>query len=405
VGDGSGQHTAAGVSPRQFAPFSTATKAWQTCRELSQFQHLAARIRSLLSDDTDQALVRARASGERLVSVMRLGFISLFSALVLFYATPETRLLELGLAAVAMLYGAGMFALALRARSRWISWLTSALDVTLITASLLLYAVSGDPLAAVTNRTYFEMYYFVLANASLRFDWRLCVFTSVLVIAEFLGLTAWVTHHWDLSGRFVPSFHALRMLVLFGAGVSSIAVARWARHLRLMVGTDHLTGLSQRRPFLERIDEELQRSTSDRGSLSVALLDVDEFKRFNDSHGHLAGDRALQLLAARLRKSVRSSDLVARFGGEEFVIAFPRMDVDRAVRRVNELRMELAAVPIPVNGQTFHLTLSGGVGSWPADGQDFDAVLARVDERLYQAKTAGRNRVLGPRGLLRAVDG
>src|SRR5215468_3446715 len=115
-----------------------------------------------------------------------------------------------------------------------------------------------------------------------------------------------------------------------------------------MVGTDHLTGLCQRRPFLERIEEELQRSVGGRASLSVALLDVDEFKKFNDTHGHLAGDRALQLLAGRLRKSVRSSDLVARFGGEEFVIAFPRLDVDRALRRVNELRAELGNVPIPV---------------------------------------------------------
>lgn len=362
-------------------------------------------MRALLSDDTDQALVRARASGEILVGAMRLGFIAIYSALVLFYGSPTTRHLELGLAAAALFYGAGMFAVALKVRARWVSWATSAMDVSLITSTLVLYALSGDPVAAVNNRTYFEMYYFVMANAALRFDWRLCTFTALLVLAQFLGLTAYVTSHWDLGAKFVPSFHALRILTLAGAGVSSVTVARWARHLRLMVGTDHLTGLSQRRPFLERIEEELQRSVGNRASLSVALLDVDEFKKFNDTHGHLAGDRALQLLAGRLRKLVRSSDLVARFGGEEFVVAFPRMDVERAVRRVNELRAELASIQIPVSGRTFTLTLSGGVGSWPADGDTFDAVLARVDERLYQAKGAGRNCVCGPRDHLRVVDG
>ena len=372
---------------------------------MTRFEELAARVRALLSDDTDQALVRARASGEILVAAMRLGFIAIYSGLVISYASPGTRHLEVGLAGIALLYGAGIFAVALKVRSRWVSWVTSAVDVSLITSTLVLYAMSGDPLAAVNNRTYFEMYYFIMANAALRYDWRLCAFTALLVLFQFLGLTSYVTSHWALGDRFVPSFHALRILTLVGAGVSSVAVARWARHLRLMVGTDHLTGLSQRRPFLERIEEELQRSVGSRSSLSVALLDVDEFKKFNDTHGHLAGDRALQLLAGRLRKLVRSSDLVARFGGEEFVVAFPRMDVDRAVKRVNELRAELASVQVPVGGRTFTLTLSGGVGSWPADGETFDAVLARVDERLYQAKAAGRNCVCGPRDHLRAVDG
>ena len=80
------------------------------------------------------------------------------------------------------------------------------------------------------------------------------------------------------------------------------------------------------------------------------------------------------------------------------------MDVDRAVRRVNELRAELARIPIPVAGESLHLTVSAGIGSWPADGQTFDEVLAKVDERLYEAKRQGRNQVIGPRGHLRVAD-
>jgi diguanylate cyclase (GGDEF)-like protein len=304
-----------------------------------------------------------------------------------------------------------MLLLAVKVTRSWVPWASTAVDITLISIALCLYLVDDAPLSALNNRIYFETYFFVIVTGTLRYEWRLSAFATLLAVGEFLGITGYVAAHWDLNslesavaGRFNHQSHALRVMLLCGVGVSSITVAHWARHLRLMVGTDHLTGLSQRRPFLERVHEELARSVSTRATMSLALLDVDEFKRFNDSFGHLAGDRALQLLAERLRKSVRTSDLVARFGGEEFVVAFPRMDVERAVKRVNELRAELANVPIPIAGEGIkNLTLSAGVGSWPADGETFEDVLARIDERLYEAKAQGRNRVIGPRSHLRTV--
>jgi diguanylate cyclase (GGDEF)-like protein len=163
-----------------------------------------------------------------------------------------------------------------------------------------------------------------------------------------------------------------------------------------MVGTDELTGLSQRRPFLERVEEQMTGNPAARRTLSIAVLDVDEFKKFNDAFGHLAGDRALQLLAERLRAAVRASDLVSRFGGEEFVVAFPGMDVEQAVVRVESLRIKLAQVAIPVNGSSHRLTVSAGVGSYPVDGATFTEVLAQADARLYEAKRRGRNCVVGP---------
>jgi len=369
-------------------------------------------VRALLSADTDQALVRARTDGEKLVASMRLVFIAVLVFLI-WLLSPESRdqPFILALSFGALLYGTGLFVLSFRVTKPWVSWASCALDVSLITAALATYVVEGNPIGALNNRLIFETYFFVIVNAALRYDWRLCAFTTSLALAEFLGLTGVVVSRWDLDGItsprhgiFVLSAHLLRILLLAAVGASSLAVAKWARHLRLMVGTDHLTGLSQRRPFLERIDEELSRSGRDRGALSIAIFDVDEFKRFNDSYGHLAGDRALQLLAHRLRKAVRTTDLVARFGGEEFVVAFPRMDVERATRRVDELRQDLGTVPLPVHGETKHLTLSAGVGSWPADGQTFEEVLERVDRRLYQAKEGGRNRVIGPSRPLRAAN-
>ena len=345
-----------------------------------------------------------------LVAGMRLAFASVFGLLVLFNLSKSTRVLEICFVFGAMAYAGLLLLGAAKIRHAWISWVSTAVDVSLITTALLLFALAGYPHEALNNRMFFEVYFFVMVNATLRYDWRLCTFTTGLILLQFLALTFFVTTHWDLAavkapvgGPFFPFQHTVRVVLLGAVGASTVAVARWARHLRLMVGTDHLTGLSQRRPFLERVEEELQRST-ERSTMSVALLDVDEFKKFNDSHGHLAGDRALQILAGRLRKSVRGSDLVARFGGEEFVIAFPRMDVDRAVRRVNELRAELETIPIPVSGESLHLTVSAGIGSWPADGHTFDEVLAKVDERLYEAKRQGRNQVIGPRGHLRVAE-
>ena len=374
---------------------------------MTLWERIAARLRALLSDDTDQALVRARASGETLVAVLRLALIAAFVLFTIFQLSPGSRWVEIAVCLAALVYAGLLLAVAMTVKSAWVPWASTFIDVTLITSAMVIYVLAGDPVGALTNRIFFESYFFVLVTGTLRYDWRLCVFATLLSVGQFLGLSVWVTSHAPpdaLKAGFSPYVHSLRLVLLTATGASSVVVARWARHLRLMVGTDHLTGLSQRRPFLERIEEELRRSTSSNATLSVALLDVDEFKKFNDTNGHLAGDQALQLLAMRLRRSVRASDLVARFGGEEFVIAFPRMDVERALKRVNELREELGLVPIPVAGQTHRLTVSGGVGSWPADGENFDQVLARVDERLYEAKRLGRNRVVGPRGHLRVAD-
>jgi diguanylate cyclase (GGDEF)-like protein len=381
---------------------------------LTRFQQVAARLRALLSADTDQALVRARTDGEKLIGILRLAFVLIFSFVSLSEITSRgSWKFELILIAAALGYGGAMLLLAVRVSSPWVPWITSTIDVSLVTASLVAYVVAGNPLGAVNNRTFFDIYFFVVITSTLRYDWRLSAFAALLALGQFAGLTAYVTRHWDLEalrspvhGEFTPLSHALRLFILTAAGASSVAVARWARHLRLMVGTDHLTGLSQRRPFFERLEEELERASSSRGALSIALFDVDLFKKFNDTYGHLAGDRALQLLAARLRKSVRTTDLVARYGGEEFVVAFPRMDVERAMKRADELRAELAGIALPAGGSIQHLTLSVGVGSWPADGETFEEVLGKADERLYEAKELGRNRVVGPRSHLRtAVEG
>jgi len=373
----------------------------------------AERAQTLLVAETDQALLRARRSGERIVAALRLALVVAFVGVTSFHlGTGLALAIQLGVSATALAYAGLLYWWASTSTNPWLPWVSCALDVTLTSVGISVFLVAGDPLGTVNNRVLFEAYFFAIANSALRYDWRLCAFTVALAVAQFLGLTGFAAAHWNLASvrgpeeRFLPVAYALRLVLLLAAGASAIAVARWARHLRLLVGTDELTGLSQRRPFLERVDEQLMASSPARGVMSIAVLDIDEFKKFNDAFGHLAGDRALQMLAERLRSAVRTTDLVARFGGEEFVIAFPGMDVAQAVGRVEDLRVKLGQVGIPVDGSMRWLTVSAGVGSWPVDGGSFIEVLAQADARLYEAKRRGRNCVVGPApGGLEILEG
>ena len=333
---------------------------------------------------------------------MRLGIILLFVASNAVFGIRRGNLLgsTVVMSVGAIAYGFILLAFPKRFSGHWVPWVISTFDVTFATGCLGALVAMGYPSAAVNNRVTFEAYFVAVTISALRFDWRLSAFTALLSIVQFLGLTIFVDARWGLEslqssthGSFIPAQYMNRMLMLAGNGVAAAAVARWARHLRLMVGTDQLTGLLQRRPFLERIDEELGRADLARTSLSIAIFDVDDFKQYNDQFGHLEGDRALMQIAEQLKLGVRTTDLLARYGGEEFVVAFPRLDVQLAARRVEVLR---AAIEAQERAGGRRLTVSAGVASWPADGHQFEEVLKRADERLYAAKAAGRNLVIGP---------
>jgi diguanylate cyclase (GGDEF)-like protein len=378
--------------------------ALATCRALVLGPaHIVEKLKAVLTEETDPALVRARQSSETLVALVRLSIILLLviATLIVMRIDRTLRTPDLVMSAAALAYGFGLLVVQRRVQGGWLPWLVSLIDVSFASTCLVMLVAQGKPMAALNNRVAFEMYFIAVTISALRFDWRLVAATTALTVAQYMGITAYVFLHWDnvlslqsnTHGSIVPVQHVNRVMMLVGNGIAAIAVARWARHLRLMVGTDQLTGLLQRRPFLERIDEELARADVARTNLSIAIFDVDGFKQYNDQFGHQEGDRALVRIAEQLKLGVRTTDLLARYGGEEFVIAFPRLDVQLAARRVEALRAAIESTQLQV-GQA--LTISAGVASWPADGKDFDAVLKRADERLYAAKASGRNVVIGP---------
>ncbi|HWP35108.1 MAG TPA: sensor domain-containing diguanylate cyclase, partial [Thermodesulfobacteriota bacterium] len=160
--------------------------------------------------------------------------------------------------------------------------------------------------------------------------------------------------------------------------------------------TDGLTGLLNRHYFEERLTEELDRAVRTRSRVSLAMLDIDGFKLFNDTHGHLAGDEALRLVAATVRAAVRSMDIVARYGGEEFAVILPETGRTEASAIAERIRREVERLTFDVEGEPYQLTISAGVAEFPEDATGVRELLTHADKALYAAKAAGKNRVMLP---------
>lgn len=155
---------------------------------------------------------------------------------------------------------------------------------------------------------------------------------------------------------------------------------------------DPLTGLPNRAAWSERVDQEVLQWQESGGHLLMAILDLDHFKRINDSYGHLAGDKVLKIVASVLRKRLRSQDFIARFGGEEFVLLIPQTSLPAGCQLAETLRAAIEACPFHFKGERVTITLSIGISAFRS-GERSEVVLKRADEALYRAKHLGRNRV------------
>ena len=167
------------------------------------------------------------------------------------------------------------------------------------------------------------------------------------------------------------------------------------RQLQRMSTTDALTGLHNRRYFDQAYQSELKRTHRDGGDLSLLLLDIDHFKRINDTWGHAAGDHCLQQVAQALSQAIRrDTDTLARIGGEEFCVLLPHTNAAGAVYLADAMRKAVAELPVEFNGQPIPLTISIGVASSSQQiPSPSDQMLSLADKALYQSKQAGRNRV------------
>ena len=189
--------------------------------------------------------------------------------------------------------------------------------------------------------------------------------------------------------------------ILFLEAISNAAAiaienAQLYARMQELSATDELTRVANRRAFQERLEHELRRADRFHRNVSVLMIDIDYFKKFNDTHGHLDGDQVLQRASAVFRENVREVDLVARYGGEEFVVVLPDADKVEAGAVAEKLRNRVAKTRFP-KAETQpggKLTISIGVASYPTDAPDGEGLLNSADFSLYRAKETGRNRVV-----------
>jgi diguanylate cyclase (GGDEF)-like protein len=214
-----------------------------------------------------------------------------------------------------------------------------------------------------------------------------------------------------LSGLLVTSGIIFAMLFVKGssspavfhtaAGLGTLALAAYMiavlveseRKLREQISslliTDHLTGLYNSPYLRERIREEINSYQRRQRGFALVFLDLDNFKSINDEHGHIAGDEALKRVARALKEVTRSNEVLARYGGDEFVLLIPETGNDEGLGAARRLQGEISRRTFQIDSQQFRITLSAGVAVFPEDGQNLDELLSVADRRMYRDKHRG----------------
>lgn len=182
---------------------------------------------------------------------------------------------------------------------------------------------------------------------------------------------------------------------LFNFSFIALVTLRVLQRLHHLSRHDELTGLANRRVLDEAIEREWQRLQRTGAGFAVVMLDLDHFKQVNDTHGHAAGDGVLAVTAERLSEAARRTDLVARLGGEEFLVLMPSTELPAALAGAERLLERLRQKPCEAGGLSLRVTASAGVAVALARDADAQAVLRRADQALYRAKANGRDRVEG----------
>jgi diguanylate cyclase (GGDEF)-like protein len=191
----------------------------------------------------------------------------------------------------------------------------------------------------------------------------------------------------------VSSFIYVVLSLSFHAMLMAMVIIRLVANLQRLSRHDGLTGLLNRRALEEALEAQVQRSRRGGEAFCVLMLDADHFKSINDRFGHAVGDLALKHLSAVLRSHMREVDRVARFGGEEFLVLMPGLDLAEALPVAERLRALIASVPLPHGDATTTLSVSIGIAEWGGPQEESSRLLVRADAALYDAKQHGRDRV------------
>ncbi len=266
------------------------------------------------------------------------------------------------------------------------------------------YAVAGPIRGAMLMLLLIGQFFGVFALTPLQ-AWRT---SAVAVLA--LGLTMSGLAYTD-PGRFPPQVELLNFLLValvlptigwLAGQLSAIRTKLRVQRVqlesalaqnRLLATQDELTGLSNRRHMTALMVSERARQHRSRNPISMVLMDIDHFKRINDSCGHQAGDQVLQIFADVITHGLRAGDSLARWGGEEFLLMLPNTSADDALTCVERMRGQLAARSFEHIAPALTVTFSAGIGVCDLEDR-LDTIIDRADRAMYRAKTAGRNRTV-----------
>ncbi|NUP98670.1 MAG: GGDEF domain-containing protein [Armatimonadetes bacterium] len=365
-----------------------------------------------------ELLLEESTANEKVISLWRLVFCLVAATqMVLHVAFNSTRIghqdwVALGCIFAGVLYSALLFVIiSQRGYTPFLSYISVGIDISLISGALLGLAMSGEPMFAVNNAVATPLYLLAISLAGLRYNPRVTVFAAALAALEYAGVVWYSVARGDLYnladplvydqanrfGQFDLVMQLTRLVLIGSGGVIATFGVRRARELRTASILDALTQVFNRGFFDERFRHEFDRAERYGRVLSLVVVDVDNFKRYNDRNGHLEGDQVLREVADILRFGLRSTDTVARYGGEEFVALLPETSKEQAMALVERLRQRVDqhAFLHEESQPGGSLTISAGVATYPGDGDRPDRIFEYADQALYEAKRSGRNKVQG----------
>ncbi|MEN1727237.1 MAG: GGDEF domain-containing protein [Pseudomonadota bacterium] len=352
----------------------------------------------------DPALLEAGAGGAQLVAWTRLWFwllVMLAPGLGLILRVEEMPLqLKLSAAGVVVIIVYSLAVLLwLRRRDRrppsFEGYVTSTVDITLITLTLLLVALNDRFELVVYSQSAWAIYLLVIITSCLRFNTRICLYMGLMTIAQYAGLLAFILARYDMT---LSSYDVLiqgsRFMLMAAATGLALGIVNRGRAVVRASGFDVLTGLATRRYFDQRFGDEIERARRDRRTLSLVVLDLDHFKALNDRYGHDAGDQVLKEVARLMALDLSREDFLARWGGEEFAVILPGASVEAALEITQQLAQRIRSTQFSTGTGSVEITISAGIAELDRDGDNESALFAAADGRVYAAKDAGRDRIV-----------
>jgi diguanylate cyclase (GGDEF)-like protein len=256
----------------------------------------------------------------------------------------------------------------------WVLWFTGKLGSPLVNTYLLVIITSALTLGKLT--TMLEM---ALIAACFVLLGENSTIGEVFTLAYVGGLTAQL---------------APMLLVAYITTMFSADIRYGLNQARLLSETDELTGLYNMRGFSIVVDRLFGQAVRYKRPASMLMIDSDDLKSVNDQNGHEAGNRLLKLVAKCIESELRHTDVLARYGGDEFIVLLPETTAERAIEVAQRILQTVSASPLQYEGKRIETSVSIGLACYPEDGRSIDAIQARADRAMYMAKEQGRNQVI-----------